>query len=221
MNLRAHPERVFLLKYLAIGLICCGFALYAAYDGFIAYPAELPRATAWEELKTEIEADPALERADLVAQWKIISKENGWSAKQVQKDGTVAAIQNKIYWQYAFIIIGLSIGVPCVVWYFNNRNAWIESTENGLRSNDGVEVSLDQIFKFDKKKWEKKGIGVIHFKDQYGDEGTFIVDDLKFDRKITDEIVRWIESKIPHEMIVNGEPENFEFETDSTESGTG
>eukprot|EP01045_Picozoa_sp_COSAG04_P060085 COSAG04_NODE_30132_length_264_cov_0.945455_1_plen_32_part_01 len=32
MNLRAHPEKIFLLKYLAIGVICCGFAAYAAYD---------------------------------------------------------------------------------------------------------------------------------------------------------------------------------------------
>ena len=215
MNLRAHPEKIFLLKYLAIGVICCGFAAYAAYDGFLAYPAELPRATAWEKLQNEIEADPTLDRTELVARWKAMAKENGWSAKQIRKDDTVAAIQNKIYWQYAFIVIGLAFGVPCVVWYFGNRNAWIESTEDGLRSNTGTEVSLGQIVKFDKKKWEKKGIGVVHFKDSSGTEGTFILDDLKFDRKITDEIVRWVESKIPQEMIVNGSPETSEIAKES------
>ena len=63
----------------------------------------------------------------------------------------------------------------------------------------------------------KKGIGVVHFKDQFGNEGTFILDDLKFDRKITDEIVRWVESKIPQEMIVNGSPETSEIATESVE----
>ena len=104
MNLRAHPERIFLLKYLFIGLICCGFAVYAAYDGFLAYPAERPRAEAWENLQTEFKAE---ERTKLVAKWKTMAKENGWSAKQIRKDDNVAAIQNKIYWQYAFIVIGL------------------------------------------------------------------------------------------------------------------
>ncbi|MDA7924284.1 hypothetical protein N9B60_02695 [Mariniblastus sp.] len=220
MNLRAHPERIFLLKYLAIGMICCAFAVYAAYDGFLAYPAELPRAHAWQKLQAEIEADSTLDRTDLVAQWKTLAKENDWSAKQIRKDDTVSAIQNKIYWQYAFIVIGLSIGLPCVIWYLTSRNSWIESTEDGLRSSNGTELLLDQIYRFDKKKWEKKGIGVVHFKNQVPNgEGTFILDDLKFDRKITDEIVRWVESKIPQEMIVNGKPENLKTET-STENSS-
>lgn len=218
MNLRAQPELNFLLKYLFIGLICCGFSVYAAYDGFLAYPAELPRAAAWENLQIEFKAE---ERTELIAKWKAMAKENGWSAKQIRKDDTVAAIQNKIYWQYAFIVIGLTIGLPCVVWFFANFKGWIESTENGLRSSNGTELSLDQIIRFDKKKWEKKGIGVVYFKDKTGQEETFILDDLKFDRKITDEIVRWMESKIPTEMIVNGEPETLQFpEVANEESGS-
>jgi len=209
MNLRANPERNFLLKYLAIGIACCAFAVYAGYDGFLAYPAELPRANAWKSLQDEKNADPSIEQTDLVARWKAIAKKNGWSAKQIRKDDTAAAIQSKIYWQYVFIVVGLTIGTPCVWWYFVNRNSWIESTEDGLRSSNGNELVLTQIFKFDKKKWEKKGIAVVHFKSHNGDvERTFILDDLKYDRKTTDEIVRWIESRIPPEMIVNGKPEN-------------
>jgi hypothetical protein len=214
MNLRAQPERIFLLKYLLIGLISCAFAAYSAYDGFFAYPAEIPRAAAWDKLQSENEADSSLDRTDMIAQWKTMAKEKSWSAKQIRKDDTVAAIQNKIYWQYAFIGLGLTIGLPCVCWYLANRNSWIESTEDGLRSSSGTELTLDQIYKFDKKKWEKKGIGVIHFKGNLGGtEGTFIIDDLKYDRKITDEIVRWVESKIPEEMIVNGQSEVSKSET--------
>ena len=222
MNLRAHPERNFLLKYFAIGIFCCAFAVYAAYDGCLAYPAELRRANAWKNLQVEREADPSLERAALVARWKTIAKENGWSAKQIRKDDTAGAIQTKIYWQYVFMVIGLSIGVPCICWYFATRNSWIESTEDGLRSSNGSELLLGQICKFDKKKWEKKGIAVVHFKNHSTNgEGTFILDDLKYDRKITDQIVRWVESQIPEEMIVNGKPEIAKPETPSVNNNGG
>ena len=99
------------------------------------------------------------------------------------------------------------IALPCLIWYLRNRNTWIESTSDGLRSSSGKELKLKQITKFDKKKWAKKGIGVIHFVNDQGAEDTFVVDDLKFNRQTVDEMVRWVESNIKPEMIVNGAAE--------------
>lgn len=207
MNLRATPESKFLLKYLVIGIGCLGFAIYSFYDGVFAYPARIPRAQAWTELKAEIEADPNLTRTDLNDRWKVVAKENGWSPKQLTKDETVKSIENLIIYQYVFMAIGLGIGLPCLIWYLRSRNSWIESTEDGLRSSNGQELKLTQIEQFDKKKWEKKGIGVLHYHSTDGSSQKFVIDDLKYERKTTDEIVRWIESAIPAEMIVNGLPE--------------
>lgn len=218
MNLRATPESKFLLKYLVIGIGCICFGVYSFYDGFIAYPAKIPRATAWSELAKEVASNPELSRSDLTNRWKVLAKENDWSPKQLTKDETVEAIENLIVYQYVFMAIGFGIGLPSLIWYFRSRNSWIESTEDGLRSSDGSELKLTQIQKFDKKKWEKKGIGVLHYDAGDGSSQKFIVDDLKYDRKTTDEIVRWIESKIPAEMIVNGSPEvisNPESEDDA------
>jgi len=202
MNLRATPESKFLLKYLVIGLGCLGFAIYSFYDGVFAYPARIPRAKAWEELSAQ-----GLDEQDLVKQWKVVAKEKGWSSKRPTSDESVEAIENLIIYQYIFMAIGLGIGLPCLIWYLRSRNSWIESTEDGLRSSTGAELKLSQIQKFDKKKWEKKGIGVLHYNAADGSSQKFIIDDLKYNRQTTDEIVRWIESKIPAEMIVNGKPE--------------
>jgi hypothetical protein len=140
--------------------------------------------------------------------WKEIAEENGWSSKLLSKDEyDVSKIESSIIYQYVFIAIGLVIGAPCLVWYVRSRNTWIESTDDGLRASWGQELKISQIRKFDKKKWEKKGIGVLHYAPPQGAEETFVIDDLKYDRKTTDEIVRWIESQIPLEMIVNGVPE--------------
>lgn len=202
MNLRATPESKFLLKYLVIGLGCLGFAIYSFYDGIFAYPARIPRAQAWEELSAEETDEQAL-----VKRWREISKEKGWSSKRPTSEESVEAIENLIIYQYIFMAIGLGIGLPCLIWYLRSRNTWIESTEDSVRSSDGTEVKLTQIQKFDKKKWEKKGIGVLHYNAADGSSKKFVIDDLKYNRKTTDEIVCWIESKIPAEMIVNGPPE--------------
>ena len=203
MNLRAEPESRFLLKYLLIGLGCLAFAVWSTYDGFYAYPKKIPRAEAWAELQ----AEPDLTETEFRAKWKKLCKEKGWSSNRVSKDESVESIEQSIVYQYVFIGLGLLIGLPCLIWYLRNRKSWIESTSDGLRSSSGKECKLSQITKFDKKKWEKKGIGILHYQTDDGSEKTFVVDDLKYDRKTTDEIVRWVESNIPAEMIVNGQPE--------------
>lgn len=213
MNLRAAPESKFLLKYLLIGIGCLAFACWSSYDGFYAYPNKIPRSHAWGELQAE-----GLDSKQEIEKWKAISTENGWSSKRVSKDESVEAIERSIIYQYVFIALGLGIGLPCLIWYLKNKSTWIESTSDGLRSSSGQEVKLSQIEKFDKKKWEKKGIGVLHYKTDDGSSKTFIVDDLKYNRKTMDEIVRWIETKIPAEMIVNGQPEPTEPEPVEPES---
>jgi len=207
MNLRANPEFRFLLKYLLIGIGCLAFALWSAYDGFYAYPNKIPKAQAYGELLEKIEADPNLSDADRKPMWKEIADENGWSSKLLKKDDNVASIESNIIYQYVFIAIGLVIGLPCLAWYFRSRSTWIESTDEGLRASWGQELKISQIRKFDKKKWENKGIGVLYYETDQGGEDKFVIDDLKYERKTTDEIVRWIESQIPTEMIVNGVPE--------------
>ncbi len=205
MVIRANTESKFLLKYLFIGLVCLGFAGWAAYDGFVQAPHDLPRAEFWDGLK----ADQSLDSATRDSRYKAFAKENGWPSKRPSK--SVDDIHQYIIWQYVFLVLGTVVGLPCLVWFLRNRGTWIETKEGGLRASWGQELEFEQIKEFDKKKWEKKGIGVLTYQTPGGDK-RFVVDDLKYDRNNMDQIVRIIESNIAPELIVNGEPEPAESE---------
>ena len=215
MTLRADAEKKFIYKFLLIGVVCFGFALFALYDGLVKFPSWMPSAEAWADLK----ADESLDDGERDTRYKAMAEENGWPSKRHGK--TPDDIRQLIIWQYVFIVIGTCIGLPCLIWFLRNRGTWVGTKEGGLTSSWGQEVEFDQITKFDKKRWEKKGIGVLTYETPQGTK-TFILDDLKYSRKEMDDIVRIVESKIPREMIVNGEPEKVlgadEGEPNSVES---
>ena len=200
MTLRANADKKFLFKFLLIGVVCIGFALYALYDGLVKYPSWIPSAKAWAELK----ADESLDDAERDARYKVLAEENDWPSKRHGKSPD--DIKQLIIWQYIFIVIGCGIGIPCLIWFLRNQGTWVETKKGGLTSSWGQELDFDQIREFDKKKWEKKGIGVLTYETKSGPK-KFVLDDLKYSRKEMDDIVRLVESNIKPEMIVNGEPE--------------
>ena len=220
MNTRAVPESKFLLKFLLISLGLLGFAALSVYDGFVKYPAGLPRLKAWEKLDQEIRSNPRLGEEDRVEKWEALAKQEGFSKRVPSEDETSESLRSKIVYQYVFIALGILIGLPMLAKYFMDKESWIESTEDSLKSSWGQEMKIAQITKFDKEKWDKKGIGVFHYKTDEGISRTFTVDDLKYNRQNTDKIVRWIESQIDREMIVGGEPEPIPRSDDDEYAGS-
>ncbi len=202
-TLRAHTEKKFLLKFLLIGVACSAFAGWAIYDVLIEYPAQIPRLEAWEELL----ASDHLDDEQRVQEYRRLAEENGWSSKRPTGDETLKKLKENFIWNYGFIIGGLGIGIPLIGWYLLNRNKWIELTGgNQITSSWGQTVEFDTITQFDKKKWQKKGIGVVY----YGTPAAkkFIIDDLKYERRTTDQIVNVLEKAIGVDKIINGPPEN-------------
>jgi hypothetical protein len=202
MTLRAETNPAFLIKYLIIGLICTAFGCWASYDGFVAYPAKIPRAEAWEQLLK----DESLDETAKDKKYREMAQERDWPIKHPTKDETVEKIKSNIVWQYIFMAIGFGVGVPLLVWYLRNKGSWIQLDGDTIKSSSGSSVRFSEIVKFDKKKWEKKGIGVVHFQ-RDNQQKKFVIDDLKYNRKITDDIVRKMEGHLKPEQIVNGAPE--------------
>ena len=216
MNLRAKPESKFILKYLLIALGLIGFALLSVYDGFVKYPHALRITQAWEKLDAEVEADFRLNDEDKKEQWKAIATENGWSSRIPKRDESSKDIEGKIVYQYFFIALGFGVGIPMLMKYLVTKESWIASTEDGIESSSGAKVKISQIKKFDKARWDKKGIGVLHYQADDGYTKKFVIDDLKYDRETTDKIVQWIESQISAELIVGGAAEPVASPTQNT-----
>jgi hypothetical protein len=86
------------------------------------------------------------------------------------------------------------------------RGRWIESTPSGITSSWGQSLDFDQVESLDKRKWRSKGIAKVTYRDN-GRKRRFILDDYKFDRQATGQILRELESTIDAKMITGGPPE--------------
>ena len=99
----------------------------------------------------------------------------------------------------------------------------MEADQTGIRSSWGKQLTFGQILNLDKKKWREKGIATIKYQDAKRPR-RFVLDDCKFNREATEEILRLIETNIQENQIINGSPESsLETEqkpVDSGESGS-
>lgn len=211
MKARANTDNKFLYKYLLIGIGTFLFSLYCFYDAFINYPSQRPASVAYDSLLEDIEerkeaaGENAVNWAEIrEAEWQKTAESNGWANEPPHY--TADDLKNNINFSiFLGAICGL-IAVPCFLWFFKNRGTWLEIDGTRLTSSNGQSVEFSDIQTFDKKKWMKKGLATIQYSDN-GVEKTFVVDDLKYERTIVDQMVAEIEAAIPAEKIINGPTE--------------
>jgi len=203
MNKRAETEQFFWLKFLVIGLGTFGYGAYAGWDALVAGPHRLEMSEVWEPILL----NSSLSEKERDAQWIERATEHGWPTKRPKKKYNVKDSKEFIWYNYGLMGLCWMIALPCLFWCLRTKGSWIEATDDGLRNSAGQQLSLGQISKVDKAKWDKKGIAIVHYS---GDQGasTFVIDDLKYERKATDEIMAWIEDNIDTKLIVNGRLES-------------
>jgi hypothetical protein len=203
MNTRAETEKSFWLKFLIIGLATLGYGLWGAKDALLDGPRRIEQAKIWEPLLNNKE----LEEKDRMAQWREAAEQNNWNSDRPAANITTKDAKEFVTWNYGVLVVCSIIALPCLIWCLMARGTWIESTDNGLRNSKGQELTLAQITKIDKAKWDKKGIAVVHFKTDAGVQEKFIIDDLKYQRQPTDTIMAWVEENVDDDLIVNGRTE--------------
>ena len=95
------------------------------------------------------------------------------------------------------------VGVWLLWWVWRARGTWIESTNTGITSSWGQALNYDQVVSIDKRKWRSKGIAKVTYKDN-GRKRQFVVDDYKFDRHLTGQVLRDLEANIDPALITGG-----------------
>jgi len=208
MKARANTENKFLYKYLLIGIGTLLFSLYGFYDAAINYPSQRPAVEAYEKLDADIEkrkADAGEVAANWAevreSEWGEIAQSNGWSPKKPYF--TSEKLDSGIQFSWFIFAVCALMCIPCFLWFLKNRGTWIEIDGTRLSSSNGQSLDFSEIQTLDKKKWEKKGLAKITYSDE-GVDKTFVVDDLKYERKIVDQMVGEIESAISADKIING-----------------
>ena len=203
MNKRAGTEQFFWLKFLVIGLGTFAYGAWASWDAFVAGPKRLEMSIVWEPILN----DSSLSEEERDKKWVKAATEHGWPKPRPKKEYNVKDSKEFIWFNYGLMGVCWLIALPCLFWCLRTKGTWIEATGDGLRNSRGQQLTLDQITKVDKAKWDKKGIAVLHYKDAQGGASTFLIDDLKYERAATDEIMAWIEDNIDTKLVVNGRTE--------------
>jgi hypothetical protein len=193
MAVRTDTDPRYYRRFIIIGVAALGFALFCLYDGYIRYPAQRERA--YQQFKQVVGEN----RLD---EWEHYAEQTG-----VKGDGDIMM-------QYVMAVVTGAIGFWLLLGVWRARGRWIESSDSGLSSSWGQSLAFDQIVALDKRKWRNKGIAKVTYNDGRRNR-RFVLDDYKFDRATTGQILREVEAKIDPDRITGGPPEAFEDENDA------
>ena len=182
MTIRSNNDPRYSRRFLFMGIAVIGFMFYCLYDGFINYPAQRQQAH-----------DNYIATGGKEEEWE------EWA--NINKVRSVVDIQM----QYLMAAVTGLIGLLLLSVPFRLRGTWIEMNDTGITSSWGQSFNFDQVESLDKRKWNK-GIAKVTYLD--GDRRRrFIIDDYKYDRHPTDEILYELESHIGADRITGGPPE--------------
>jgi hypothetical protein len=184
-----------------MGIAALGFAAWSLYDGAIGYPNKQERALAFKQLMDEGRPND----------WDAYASERGWRTSFPGDPKTPEDYQGSIMMQYFMAAATGLVGAWLLWGVWRARGTWIESTDTGITSSWGQSLSYDQVVSVDKRRWRSKGIAKVTYNDN-GRKRRFIVDDYKFDRHPTGEVLRDLEANIDPALITGGPPETVEDE---------
>lgn len=176
-----------------MGIGALAFALYCLYDGSIGYPHKQERALAFNELYAEKKSD----------EWAAFATERGWSTAIPEEPKSDDEYRGDIAMQFAMAGVTALVGAWLLSIPLRARGRWIESSDTGITSSWGQTVNFADITAVDKRQWRSKGIARVKYDDN-GSRRTFILDDYKFDRYKTDEILYELEQRIDPELVTGG-----------------
>jgi hypothetical protein len=207
MAIRAENDPRFYRRFFYMGLFAIGFALWSLFDGAIEYPHQ--RQQAFDQFRAsykefdESKNEHTMSLSEFESQAGETSKRD-WEAF-AQELGVHSHAD--IVMQYTqFVVAGL-IGLWLVSLPLRARGRWIELDGNRLATSWGQSFNLAEIVAVDKRQWQKKGIARITYNDN-GRKRRFVLDDYKFDRHKTDEILYELEQHIDPALLTGGPPES-------------
>lgn len=204
MTIRAERDPRFYLRFLLMGCAAIGFSLWALYDGYIGYPKKREdRVARYQKFVDE-------GRPDL---WGEYAAQQEWPVHPPGSKEELAHFESDIKGQYVMAVAAALLSLPAFYFVWQSRGQWIEWNNGALTSSWGQTVTMDQVESLEKRQWAKKGIAKLRYNDG-GKRKTFVIDDFKFKRQPTDEILVEIEKHIGHDKITGGPPEGYEFATE-------
>ena len=219
-TIRADVQMKFYARFVILGIAALGMAGWFFKDGLVTWPHQTAVWDAYNELKPDSEHEtghghgdhgegPAEHSDDFPQEaWEAKIAEQGWADSVVYQEGQARQPMGKHRTPFELktqIILGsifLPVGLGFLLKVFMARGMWIETDGEQLTSSWGKGFRYEEVTQINKKKWKDKGLASIKH-----NGGSFVVDDLKFERKATDAILYQLEQTVGIDKIVGGRPE--------------
>lgn len=216
------------------------FGAYFLYDGSVGYPKQVEIAKKKEWFNGEFLATfDAAKKAGSLEQWIVEQKAkgmptgtdgeppkwvtyaaaNGWP--EDPHHYTEREIAEQFYFGYGCLAAALAVGVIVLL----RKNTVLRGEADHFVTPDGVKVPFSEVFRVDKRKWDKQGLAYAwHKPGGQGREKKAVIDDLMYGG--ADKVLERILSRFNGELIekvTDPEPEPAEAapaESPRNEGGT-
>jgi hypothetical protein len=180
---------------LFVALFLAAFAAYFLWDGAVGYPRANARYAEWKRHHDE----------GRLAEWPARAQAKGWKADEWQKwlddphqQGRIPAERwapGKLTEQYVCAGVVGFIGLLTLAYWFSQKGRTVRSDDAAVHTPAGVRVPFAAITGLGKKKWEDKGLATVRYEID-GRKGQFVLDDYKYDRDPTHQILAEIEEHL-------------------------
>src|SRR5215213_1562127 len=163
MPIRADNDPRFSRRFLIMGIVAIGFALWSLYDGMVKYPAQ--RVRGFDEFKSDFKSefqDPKISALSVDQFERTADDKHEWA--KYAHDRGIKSIP-EIFTQYVQAAVAGLVGLFLISIPLRSRGRWIEANESGITSSWGESFQYEQIEQVNKRKWRDKGIAKITYID--------------------------------------------------------
>ena len=196
MPAEARVTSIWKKQKLAVALVLLAFSLPFFYDGAIGYERKNGRYREWKKF-----AD-----APSDAQWKQLARERGWDPEEWPAFVREHGLQNhppeipfprgKIIEQFVCAALALTFGGITLAYWAGQKGRVVRTDADAVHTPAGTRVPFSAITGVGKKKWDAKGLATVRYEIE-GRKGEFVLDDYKYDRDPTHQILAEIEAHLP------------------------
>ena len=151
------------------------------WDGKVGSPRSNERWLAHQELQ----------KSDRLAEWPAYAQSHGWSQEPPHK----LFQKPDLIMQFACGAGAALLGVITLLYWAAQKGRVLKSDAEAVHTPAGERVPFSAIVGLGKKKWEDKGLATVLYEID-GRNGKFVLDDYKFDRDATHQILAEIEEKL-------------------------
>ncbi len=181
MPAEAHVTPVWKKQKLFISVFLFAVAGWFLWDGKVNWPRSNERWLAQDELQ----------KSGRDAEWPALAASRGWTTEKPHKLYKSADLSM----QFACSGLCTVLGVIALAYWLAQKGRMLKSDADAVYSPTGTRVPFSAITGLGKRKWEDKGLATVLY-DIEGRKGKFVLDDYKFDRDPTHQIVTEIEEKL-------------------------